>query len=136
MENKRDSSGDLCRVTVMCIASSIEKFFGGYDGIFITLIGFISLDYITGIGSALIRKNLSSRQGAIGLIKKLGILCVIAITTLIEENILQTTALRNAVILYYISNEGISILENLCKLGVPIPDKLKETLDSFKKEDE
>ena len=136
MENKRDSSGDLCRVTVMCLASSIEKFFGGYDGIFITLVVFISLDYITGIGSALIQKNLSSRLGGVGLIKKIGILCVIAITTLIENNILQTTALRNAVILYYISNEGISILENLCKIGVPIPNKLKETLSSFKKDDD
>lgn len=134
--NKSNSSGDICRVIVMCVASSIENLFGGYDGIFFTLIVFISVDYITGICSAFIQKNLSSRKGAIGLIKKFGILCVIAITTLIEKNILHTSALRNAVVLYYISNEGISILENLCKMGVHIPNKLKKTLDNFSEEDE
>lgn len=129
---EKESNNDLCRVALMYIATSIENLFGGYDGIFLTLIAFISLDYITGISSALIQKNLSSRKGAIGLIKKFGILCIIAITTLIERNILNTTALRNAVILYYISNEGISILENLCKIGVPVPEKLKSTLENFK----
>lgn len=131
---EKESNNDLCRVALMYIATSIENLFGGYDGIFLTLIAFISLDYITGISSALIQKNLSSRKGAIGLIKKFGILCIIAITTLIERNILNTTALRNAVILYYISNEGISILENLCKIGVPVPEKLKSTLENFKDE--
>lgn len=134
--NKSESMGDICRIVVMCIASSIEYMFGGYDGIFLTLIVFISVDYITGICSAFIQKNLSSRKGAVGLIKKFGILCVIAITALIERNILHTSTLRNAVVLYYISNEGISIIENLCKIGVPIPNKLRETLDSFSEKDE
>lgn len=134
--NKSESMGDICRIVVMCIASSIEYMFGGYDGIFLTLIVFISVDYITGICSAFIQKNLSSRKGAVGLIKKFGILCVIAITALIERNILHTSTLRNAVVLYYISNEGISIVENLCKIGVPIPNKLRETLDSFSEKDE
>ena len=126
---------DLFRVALMYIATSIENFFGGYDGIFITLIAFISLDYITGISSAMVQKNLSSRKGAVGLVKKFGILCIIAVTTLIEKNILQTTALRNAVILYYVSNEGISILENLCKIGIPVPEKLKSTLENFKEDE-
>lgn len=133
--SRSDSMGDVCRIIVMCIASSIENFFGGYDGIFLTLIIFISVDYITGICSAFIQKNLSSRKGAVGLIKKFGILCVIAITALIERNILHTSTLRNAVVLYYISNEGISILENLCKIGVPIPNKLRQTLDNFAETD-
>ena len=126
---------DLFRVALMYIATSIENFFGGYDGIFITLIAFISLDYITGISSAMVQKNLSSRKGAVGLVKKFGILCIIAVTTLIEKNILQTTALRNAVILYYVSNEGISILENLCKIGIPVPEKLKSTLENTKEDE-
>lgn len=90
--SKSNSLGDICRVIVMFIASSIENLFGGYDGIFFTLIVFVSVDYITGICSAFIQKNLSSRKGAIGLIKKFGILCVIAITTLIEKNILHPLA--------------------------------------------
>lgn len=83
--NKSESMGDIYRIVVMCIASSIENMFGGYDGIFLTLIVFISVDYITGICSAFIQKKLSSRKGAVGLIKKFGILCVIAITALLRK---------------------------------------------------
>ena len=91
----------------------------------------MSIDYITGICAAVVEKNVSSRVGSVGLLKKLGIFCAIAITAIIEQNILDTTALRSAVILYYISNEGISILENLCRIGVPIPKKLRSILENL-----
>lgn len=122
---------NMCRVMIMYIGVAFERLFGGYDGVFITLIGFISVDYITGIFSAIATKKLSSRIGAIGIVKKLGILCVIALTTLMERNVFQTTTLRTAVILYYVSNEGISIIENCVKLGVPIPKEFKEALMSI-----
>lgn len=133
---EKQPNDDLCRIATMYIATYMERLFGGYDGLFVSLVAFISIDYITGIISAVIAKKLSSRKGAIGLVKKIGILCIIALTTIIEKNILQTSALRNAVVLYYISNEGISILENLCKIGVPVPKILRNTLESFKDEDE
>ncbi len=61
----------------------------------------------------------------------MGILCVVALATLIEKNVIDTTALRNAVILYYISNEGISIFENITRMGVPVPKKMKELLSQL-----
>ena len=130
MSNSRNLL-DVLRVAVMGIATALEYVFGGYDGIFITLVIFITLDYLTGIGSAYVNKTLSSRIGAHGILKKVGILCIIALTTIIEKNILKTASLRNAVILYYISNEGISLLENICKLGVPVPEKLRSILQTI-----
>lgn len=88
----------------------------------------MSIDYITGVCAAIVNKQVSSRIGARGLAKKIGILCVVSLATLIEKNVIDTTALRTAVILYYISNEGISIFENITRIGVPVPQKLKELL--------
>lgn len=61
----------------------------------------------------------------------MGILCVVVLATLIEKNVIDTTALRTAVILYYISNEGISIFENITRMGVPVPKKMKELLSQL-----
>ena len=130
MSNSRNLL-DVLRVAVMGIATALEYVFGGYDGIFITLVIFITLDYLTGIGSAYVNKTLSSRIGAHGILKKVGILCIIALTTIIEKNILKTASLRNAVILYYISNEGISLLENAAHLGLPVPEKIKKVLEQL-----
>lgn len=126
---------DLCRVITMYIATLCENIFGGYDGIFITLVVFISVDYITGIVSAIIHKKLSSRVGAIGIAKKIAILCIIALTSLLERSVFNTSTLRNAVILYYISNEGISIVENFVNFEIPVPSKLKNVLLNIKNDE-
>ncbi len=136
MEYRNGSIMDIYRLAVMWAATAMETLFGGTDGLFLTLIVFMSADYITGVCSAVVSKNLSSRIGARGLAKKMGILCIVSLATMIERNILDTTALRSAVILYYISNEGISIFENLAKMGVPIPKKLKEILSNMSSEEE
>lgn len=70
------------------------------------------------------------------MVKKFGILCIVSIATLIEKNIIDTAALRDVVILYYISNEGISILENASRIGIPIPQKLREVLKHIPANDE
>ena len=106
-----ESAFDVIRILMMWFAAAFRLLFGQYDNLLITLIIFISVDYITGICAAIAEKKLSSKTGATGLLKKFGILCVISITTVMEQNILDTNALRSAVILYYISNEGISILD-------------------------
>lgn len=131
MEYRNESFMDVFRLIVMWAATAINALFGSADGIFLTLIIFMTVDYITGVCAAVVNKKLSSRIGARGLAKKFGILCIVSVATLIENNIIDTTALRDVVILYYISNEGISILENIAKLGVPIPKKLKEVLSSI-----
>ena len=88
----------------------------------------MTMDYLTGVLSAAMNKKLSSKIGFRGLLKKMGILCIISLTAIMDRNLLNSTTLRNAAVFYYISNEGISILENLAKLGIPIPQKLKEVL--------
>lgn len=129
MDNLNDSVKDIYRLAVMWAASAINTLFGGTDGIFLTLIIFMTVDYITGFCAAIVNKQVSSRIGAKGIAKKAGILCVVALATLIEKNVIDTTALRTAVILYYISNEGISIFENITRLGVPVPKKMKDLLN-------
>lgn len=136
MSNLTDSVEDIYRLTVMWAATATNTLFGGTDGIFLTLIIFMTVDYITGVCAAIVHKQVSSRIGAKGIAKKVGILCVVALATLIEKNIIDTTALRTAVILYYISNEGISIFENITRLGVPIPQKLKDLLSNLADENQ
>ena len=131
MSNLNESVKDISRVTVMWAASAINTLFGGADGIFLTLIVFMSVDYITGVCAAIVNRQVSSRIGAKGLAKKMGILCVVVLATLIEKNVIDTTALRTAVILYYISNEGISIFETITRMGVPVPKKMKELLSQL-----
>lgn len=94
-----DSIKEIYRLLVMWIAAATNTLFGGTDGIFCTLLIFISLDYITGVCAAISNKQLSSRIGARGLAKKMGILSAVALATLIEKNIVGTDALRSAVIL-------------------------------------
>lgn len=134
MSNLNETAKGIYRLIVMWAASAMNTLFGGTDGVFLTLIIFMSIDYITGVCAAIVARQVSSRIGARGLAKKMGILCVVAIATLIEKNIIDTTALRTAVILYYISNEGISIFENITRMGVPVPKKLKELLDHLSDE--
>jgi len=135
MHSKSNMVNDVYRVFIMGVATALEKIFGQYDGILSTFIIFMGVDYITGICAAILSKTLSSKVGARGLAKKMGILCIIAITVVIENKILNTSGLRNAVLLFYISNEGISILENLCKLGIPIPNRLKSILIKMQGDD-
>ena len=136
MEYKDGTFMDIFRIVVMWGAAAVNTLFGSTDGLFLTLIIFMSVDYITGVSAAFIKKRLSSRVGAKGLITKFGILCIVSIATLIEKNIMDVAALRDVVILYYISNEGISILENITKLGVPIPQKLRDAIKNISSDGE
>ena len=132
---KYDTISDIVRIILMWIVSVLRETFGKYDSFLITLIIFVSADYISGIFVAISARKLSSRIGYKGILKKFGIFCVIAITAVIEQSVFEMTGLCSAVILYYISNEGISILENLCRLGVPIPNKLHTVFLSLQDED-
>ena len=129
MENKR--AFDIMRILTMWIAAVLRNLIGPYDNFLLTLILFISADYITGVVAAIVTNRVSSHTGTVGLLKKFGVLCVVSLTTIMETNLLESTTLRCAVILYYISNERISILENLCRIGVPIPQKLRSVLISL-----
>lgn len=102
---------------------------GGIDGVVITLIGFVVIDYVTGVTAAVMEKKLSSEQGWKGIIKKILIFLVVALANLIDENVFKgATPIRDTVIFFYIANEGISILENVTRCGVPFPQKLIDIL--------
>ncbi len=107
-------------------------FFGGFDLIIQCLIIFVILDYITGIASAMVNKTLNSTAGLKGIMKKVGIFLVIAIANLLDMTTgLEDPLLRTMTIWFYIANEGISILENLGKIGVPLPPLLINALEKI-----
>ncbi len=111
--------------------------FGGFDGFILTLIAFVAIDYITGVLAAIYTKQLSSEVGFKGIAKKVMIFLLVGIGNIIDIEILKTGAiLRTAVIFFYLSNEGISIIENAARLDLPIPAKLADVLEQIKDGDE
>lgn len=107
----------------------IGWFLGGNDGFIYALLAFVVIDYITGIMCAIADKELSSEVGFKGICKKVLIFALVGIGNLLDIYILgQAGILRNVVIFFYLSNEGVSILENSAHLGLPVPEKLKEIL--------
>ena len=104
-------------------------FLGGMDGFIYALIAFVVVDYLTGVMRAVVEKELSSRVGARGIFKKIVIFLLVGVAHLADVYLLgDGDALRTAVIFFYISNEGISLLENAAVIGLPIPAKLKDAL--------
>lgn len=104
-------------------------FLGGFDGLLYALIVFMAVDYITGVMCAVSDKKLSSAVGFKGIFRKVLILMLVGIANLLDMQVIGTGAvLRTAVIFFYLSNEGVSLLENAAYLGLPIPEKLKEIL--------
>lgn len=107
-------------------------FLGGVDGFLYALIAFTVIDYITGVMCAITDKNLSSSIGFKGICRKVLIFTFVGIGNIVDVYVLgQGGVLRTAVIFFYLSNEGVSILENSAHLGLPIPEKLKEVLEQL-----
>ena len=105
---------------------------GGADGFLFALIAFVVIDYITGVLVAISHKELSSRVGFKGIAKKVVIFCIVGIANILDVYVLGENAiLRTAVIFFYLSNEGISILENAAELGLPFPEKVKGVLEQL-----
>lgn len=109
-------------------------FIGPVNGLLIALIVFVITDYITGLASAIVRKELSSSVGFKGLARKILIFLIVGIANVLDVYVLGANAvLRTAVILFYMANEGLSIIENAGEIGLPIPKKLKEVLAQLRK---
>ena len=117
------------QMAVAAIGGWLGYFLGGMDGLRIALIIFMVLDYITGLMCAVIDKKLSSTVGFKGICKKVLILMLVGVANILDIHVVgQGSALRGAVIAFYLSNEGLSLLENAAYIGLPIPDKLREIL--------
>lgn len=107
-------------------------FLGGCDGLLYALIAFVAIDYITGVMCAINDKALSSEVGFKGICRKVLIFLLVGIANILDLNVIGTgSVLRTAIIFFYISNEGISLLENAGYLGLPIPEKIKTVLEQL-----
>ena len=117
------------QMVVTLIGGWLGYFMGGLDGLLIALIIFMALDYVTGLMCAVINKQLSSAVGFRGICKKVLILMLVGLANVVDMHVVGTgSALRGAVIAFYLSNEGLSLLENAAHIGLPIPEKMKEVL--------
>ena len=124
------------QIVIAGVGGYLGYFLGGLDGFLYALIAFVVIDYLTGIMVAVLEKKLSSEVGFRGIFKKVLIFSLVAIAHIIDSQIIQTgSAIRTAVIFFYLSNEGISIVENATKIGLPIPEKLKVVLAQLNKEE-
>lgn len=124
------------RFTVTVCATALNEYIGGFDGLLETLVFFLVADYVTGVFCAIYEQTLSSSIGFKGILQKVFILLLVAIANIIDARIIGEDHLfRSAVIFFYMSNEGISIIENAARLGLPIPDKLRDFLIQIKERD-
>ncbi len=107
-------------------------FLGGCDGLLYALLAFVIIDYITGIMCAIVDKKLSSSVGFKGICRKVLIFLLVGIAHLLDIYVIGNgSILRTAAIFFYISNEGVSLMENAAHLGLPVPVKIKEVLEQL-----
>lgn len=126
------------QIAFTALGAFLGYWLGGLDGFLVALIAFVVIDYLTGVMVAIVQKKLSSEVGFRGICKKVLIFSLVAIGHIIDTQLLKDgSVIRTAVIFFYLSNEGISILENATIIGLPVPAKLKSVLEQLKdKEDE
>ena len=120
------------QIAFSAIGGFIGWLLGGFDGFLYALIAFAVIDYITGVMCAISDKRLSSEVGFKGICRKVLIFVLVGIGNLVDVYVLgEAGVLRTAVIFFYLSNEGVSLLENSAHLGLPIPQKLKSVLEQL-----
>lgn len=114
------------------IGGWLGYFLGGCDGLLYALVAFVVIDYITGVMCAINDETLSSEVGFRGICRKVLIFLLVGIANILDVQVIGTgSVLRTAVIFFYISNEGVSLLENAAHLGLPVPEKIKTVLEQL-----
>ena len=115
------------------VSGVLSYIFGPWDAMIMALIAVVALDYITGVAYAAVSKTLSSVIGFKGLLKKVFIFVLVALSTMLDKLVPATNgAVRSAVCMFYIANEGLSILENCALMDVPVPKPLRDALEALK----
>ncbi|MBQ8619933.1 MAG: phage holin family protein [Clostridia bacterium] len=132
----RDFSIDIIwaklQMAFAAIGGWLGYFLGGMDGLLTALIIFMVIDYITGLMCAVADQKLSSAVGFKGICKKVLIILLVGVAHIVDLHVVGTgNALRSAVVCFYLSNEGVSLLENAAHLGLPIPEKMKTILEQL-----
>ena len=114
------------------VGAWLGYFLGGCDGLLYALVIFVAVDYVTGVMCAVADKKLSSAVGFRGICRKVLIFLLVGLAHILDTQILHETGiLRTAVIFFFLSNDGLSILENAAHLGLPIPQALKDVLEQL-----
>ena len=120
---------NLIQFVFTAVGGWLGYFLGGCDGLLIALVVFVAVDYLTGVMCAISDKKLSSEVGFKGICRKVLIFLLVGIANILDMQVIGTgSVLRTAVIFFYLSNEGVSLLENAAHLGLPVPEKMKEIL--------
>lgn len=123
---------NVIQVILSAIAGSIGYFVGGFDSMIYALFVFVIIDYITGVMCAIADKTVSSAIGFKGICRKVLIFLLVGIANILDVQVIGTgSALRTAIIFFYLSNEGISLLENAAHLSLPVPEKIKTVLEQL-----
>ena len=123
---------NMIQIIFTAVGGWLGYFLGGCDGLLIALVVFAVTDYITGVMCAIADKKLSSEIGFKGICRKVIIFMLVGIAHMLDVNVIATgSVLRTAVIFFYLSNEGVSLLENAAHLGLPVPEKLKDVLEQL-----
>ena len=125
------------QIAFSALGGFVGWFLGGADGFLYALLAFVVIDYITGILCAVADKSLSSEVGFKGICRKVLIFALVGIGNIVDVYVMgEAGILRTAVIFFYLSNEGVSLLENSAHLGLPIPEKLKAVLSQLHNREE
>ena len=120
------------QVVLAAVGGWLGWFLGGCDGLLYALVAFVAADYITGVMCAIADHKLSSAVGFKGICRKVLIFLLVGIANILDVQVIGSgSVLRTAVIFFYISNEGVSLVENAAHLGLPVPDKLKDVLEQL-----
>ncbi len=123
---------NIIQVIIAGIGGWLGWFLGESDGLLYTLIAFVAVDYITGVMCAVADKKLSSQVGFKGICRKVLIFALVGIGHMLDTQVIGAgSVLRTAVIFFYLSNEGVSLIENTAHLGLPVPEKIKEVLSQL-----
>ena len=121
---------------ISIILTTFVYLMGGLDIALYSLIIVIVIDYLTGIGSAIYNNELSSKIGLKGIIKKFCYLLIVALSVVIDNLLGQSGLIRSLVIYFFVANDGLSIIENMAKMNVKLPQKLIDALEQIKKKGE
>ena len=122
----------MCQFVFTAVGGWLGWFLGGCDGLLYALVIFVVIDYVTGVMCAAVDHKLSSEVGFKGICRKVLIFLLVGVGHVLDTQVIGTgSVLRTAVIFFYLSNEGVSLLENAGHLGLPIPDKLKIVLEQL-----
>ncbi|NLH02306.1 MAG: phage holin family protein [Clostridiales bacterium] len=128
---------NYCKIAVAVLGGILGWLLGGFDSFIYALIAFVAMDYVTGVLVAIHNKKVSSEIGFKGICKKILIFILVSMGNIIDQYILGSgSALRTLLIMFYLSNEGISIIENTGKMGLPFPRKLKDVIEKLKENDD